>query len=306
MTSRLIADSEHMDHVTILLARVCAARLDPTIKAEDFVRSIARLVDVAIAEAIEDAAPLPHVRVSDADRVSPAICVYCGTRPQSLPHVCDRMRELGLTNVRDFDEASAIGDRVRELSTGAAAAETKAAQTQNLAPTAETPAAPSISIAEPVSPPHGSNRSASDAGASPAVESESADRAEASQPRRRKRFTGAQLEMLRSDYMQALAENDGSLPGAWIVDQAEKMGVSYSTIYGRITWLKSEAATTAHGRKASEHTRSSACWCRRGPNNSRNPWCANAPTSGRPVTLADPRASLGRPPGRREYTGVER
>src|SRR5688572_19617736 len=52
--TRLVADSEHMDHVTILLARVCAARLDTGVPAEEFVRMVARLVDVAVAEAIED------------------------------------------------------------------------------------------------------------------------------------------------------------------------------------------------------------------------------------------------------------
>lgn len=67
--TRLIADSDHFGHGQILLARVCAGRLDATIAAEEFVRMVARLVDFAVAEAIEDLGPVPHVRVESKDRV---------------------------------------------------------------------------------------------------------------------------------------------------------------------------------------------------------------------------------------------
>lgn len=143
MTTRLIADSEHMDHVTILLARVCAARLDTTIKAEDFVRMVARLVDVAVAEAIEDHEARPPVVPTSKLR-----CMYCMQTVERWPHECGRMRELGLlppkANGTDtlLDKLGVIDD---ERSTGAAAIAQRAEQPPATATATEPPAAPSTS-----------------------------------------------------------------------------------------------------------------------------------------------------------------
>jgi len=48
-----------------------------------------------------------------------------------------------------------------------------------------------------------------------------------------------------------------------------------------------------------EHTHSHACWCRKGPNTSASPWCSNTPSSGKTITLADPRSNMGRTPKRK-------
>lgn len=107
--TRLTADSQEMDHVTILLARVCASRLDATIAAEDFVRMVARLVDVAVAEAIED---------HDTAAPRSMRCMYCLADVSAGPHECERMRELGfLPRVNEqpapLDDSLSLADNVK-------------------------------------------------------------------------------------------------------------------------------------------------------------------------------------------------
>lgn len=282
----VVADSDHFGHGQIMLARVCAARLDATIAAEEFVRMVARLVDVAVAEAIEDLAPLPHVRVEAKDRVPQGIaealdsltkCPFCHERLGGpiVEHDCTRKRELGFSSTGAADAGSSADHR----------ADQRAAS--------EAPAAPSI-------PPRaqGSNHR----GSTPA-------------------FTDAERESLRAEYDAACKRNDGAAPYGWLSKKAAELGVGVATIH-RTVHGKTQAKTkqsepeipvsetdvdrnaapierqpvdktapasgpVANGHAQScEHTNSHGCWCRKSPNTSANRWCSNKPPTKPIGTLA--------------------
>lgn len=302
MTTRLIADSEHMDHVTILLARVCAARLDTTIAAEEFVRMVARLVDVAVAEAIEDAEPI--WRLKEADRIGDRVralasgldpvppqtrCVYCHNvvLPSAEKHECERMRELGLVPPK----ANGTDALLRDLgvvdekrSTGAADGDSRADHHDARA-ASEPAAAPStVAAPAPSQPPTSLSEPAADgAGTSPAGPRPGA---EASQPRKRHRNWAdpQKIDELRRRYDAALRDNGGKLPYGWLKKQLEATGLSYSTVWSYVRAFKSEPARSAPASNR-EHTRSNACWCRKSTNTAANRWCSNKPGDGKPVGL---------------------
>lgn len=286
--SNFISDSENCDHVTILLARVCAARLDTSVAYDDFVRMVARLVDVAVAEAVEDADPRGRITVAVTH------CSYCHeafTGPQ-ISHQCERMRELGLDGqIARADVAGEISRWTEPRSTGATEDKSKAEQNTPATAASETSVAPSTN--SPPSEP-GSPGAALPSAASAAATHRDKD-APGPSSQSAKRLTPEQVAELRAAYDRAL-EFDGELPVGWCARQAKALGVSESAIWQRAQkWAREEAngstppehddhrtngaasaqiAQSKPNNPPREHAHSHACWCRQTTCNKNNPWCA--------------------------------
>lgn len=258
-----------MGLVTIIAMRICAARLDTRVTHEDFVQLVARFADVVVAEALENAGPLPHLRVNAGDRVPAGIV--------------DAWRD--------------------NSSTGAARAETKAGQTLT-STAAETPAAPCTNAtSEPQQSPGAelskvSRSYTADNDHSKTVAADETPRAPSSPTIDRSKIRGrrpALPEDLRQRVREACAiamrDNGGErVPYGWAMKAAQEFGISRSALGRLIADVKPAAPlprqqAVAHVRddedddpppappQRREHTNSHSCWCRSKPAGVANVWC---------------------------------
>jgi hypothetical protein len=246
-----VADSV-LDEVMVLgieLAAVAKPR-DPT----KFVALLQRFAHAIIREAFEHQDEIrarlgmPRAQAHDVElierlKAGERACPYCGTQVATMVgHECERMRELGFVD-------GAVPRVNDNSSTGAAEAETKAAQREtNLAPTAETPAAPSIAFTrEPIAEPASSSPqtplsgAAEDGAGAPAAGPGAG--AQGSQRGAPAALTADQHAELMRAYGAVRAANGGQTPRGWVQTQAEKLGVSVRTIYRELEGEMIEALT---------------------------------------------------------------
>lgn len=91
-------------------------------------------------------------------------------------------------------------------------------------------------------------------------------------------------EAVRREFAAACEANGGKAPYGWQTRKARELGISDTTLWRAVSGVARSNASEGN-EQARDHTHSNACWCRKGPNNAANPWCANKPTSGVPVGL---------------------
>lgn len=301
-----------INRTTLLALRICSARLDPKVPAEDFAQLVADFRESAENDARGPLGRAVPIAVVDDDGSQCPFCYAQILGPMSA-HQCTRKRELGFGTDKLLDELGVIDDKTR--STGAAADDANA---EHPSPSAasDTPAAPSTDScrreAEPtpaplldglspqgqpaprqpersvlseksgntIAAPASSQQPETPLSGSPADDAGTAPAGEVSAGAERShnghRMTRQQLAALRSAYDTALAAHGGVLPHGWQKEQARAFGFTTQAIGDRVREWRREPPKRVPDYVAGEelpHTETPACWCRKKPASRDNVWC---------------------------------
>lgn len=273
---------QNLAELSMLICGYC----DPA-HAVEVVRLVCKLIDVAETGALEDAGPLPHVEVTRADVVPPAVaaarggqaCAFCHALILGpiVEHRCERKVELGFG--RDGDECRTCGlhicrcepvkgergqERVELMH------EDDKIRVELVTPGANTLGGRELRTTIKSTGAAGADSSADHPITAAASDAQAAPSLPIGPPAR------ASTEAMRVEVLEVRRANGGDLPYGWLTRKAESLGIPYKTLYSRVRVAMHqdlEPVSTTPALPALEHTNSHACWCRKGPNKGPSRWC---------------------------------